>query len=289
MPVHAKHHRRYARRLTLLFAVLSSSLLAGCAVGPDYEQPVLHIPGEWSNADSHNSQRPAQLSQWWTRLGDPLLNALVSQAIEVNLSIEMAKARVREARAFLREEAGNLLPTGDGVVSANRSRIPAGDNIPASTSSEYRAGFDASWEVDLFGRHRRTVEGAQYGLDTAEEDLRNSMLVLIGDVVLNYSLARAYQARTALAQRGREVTTRIGEAHAVKVRYGHCDDGGCRECAGAGRRNGGRYTFLRNRRSPSYASTRRSAGQAPFSIDRTNEEWPRHSSAETTAACRHSG
>lgn len=201
MPVHATHHRRRAPRLTLLFIVLSSSLVVGCAVGPDYEQPVLNVPGKWSNADGHNGQRPAQLSQWWTRLGDPFLNALVSQAIEANLSVEVAKARVREARAFLREEAGNLLPAGDGVVSANRSRIPAGDNIPATTSSEYRAGFDASWEVDLFGRHRRTVEGAQYGLDAAKEDLRNSMLVLIGDVALNYSLARTYQARTALARR----------------------------------------------------------------------------------------
>ena len=194
-------YRRCAPRLTLLLTVLSSSLLAGCAVGPDYEQPALHIPDKWSNADSHNTQLPAQLSQWWARLSDPLLNALVSQAVEASLPVEMAKARVREARALLRDEAANLIPAGDGVASANRSRTAAGDSIPASTSSEFRAGFDASWEIDLFGRYRRSVEGAQYGLEAAEEDLRNTMLVLIGDVALNYCLARAYQARAALARR----------------------------------------------------------------------------------------
>jgi len=192
---------RGAPRLTLFFAVLSSSLLGGCAVGPDYEQPALHVPGEWSNADSHNIHRSAQLSQWWTRLSDPLLNVLVLQAVEANLPVEMAKARVREARALLREETANLPPAGNGVGSARRSRTPADVEIPARTSSEYRAGFDASWELDLFGRHRRNIEGAQYGLNAAEEDLRNTMLMLIGDVALNYSLARAYQARGELARR----------------------------------------------------------------------------------------
>lgn len=201
MPVHSKHHNRRAPRLMLVFAALSSSLLAGCAVGPDYAQPVMPLPGKWSSADSRNSQRPAQLAQWWIRLRDPLLNALMSQAMESNLSVEIAKARVREARALLREEAANLLPAGDVLGSASRLRTPAGDNMPAYTSSEYRAGFDASWEVDVFGRNRRIVEGARYGLDAAEEDLRNTLLVLIGDVALNYSSARGYQARTALARR----------------------------------------------------------------------------------------
>lgn len=201
MPVHVMHYRRCDPRLTLLFAVLSSSMFAGCAVGPDYDQPAVDLPRRWSNADSGDAQRPAQLSQWWTRLNDPLLNTLVSQAVDANFSVETAKARVREARALVSQEAANLLPVGDGVASANRLRTPAVDGIPAKISSAYRSGFDASWEIDLFGGLRRSVEGAQYGADAAEEDLRNTLLVLIGDVALNYSLARAYQARAALARR----------------------------------------------------------------------------------------
>lgn len=103
--------------IKLVSTVLYTSLLAGCVVGPDYERPNLLIPATWSGNAGKIAAQPAELSQWWTRFNDPLLTALVSQAMENNRSVVAAKARVREARASLRQETANLLPTGSGAAS----------------------------------------------------------------------------------------------------------------------------------------------------------------------------
>lgn len=98
--------------IKLVSTVLYTSLLAGCVVGPDYERPNLLIPATWSGNAGKIAAQPAELSQWWTRFNDPLLTALVSQAIENNRSVVAAKAR-----ASLRQETANLLPTGSGAAS----------------------------------------------------------------------------------------------------------------------------------------------------------------------------
>ncbi|MBG0511640.1 efflux transporter outer membrane subunit [Agrobacterium sp. MOPV5] len=201
MPAKFLIHTSSPLRVRFVATILSTSLLAGCVVGPDYERPNLLMPAQWSGNAGKTAARPAELSQWWTRFNDPVLTSLVTQAIDNNRSVEAAKARVREARASLRQETANLLPTGNGSASLNRARTAAGETVGPATSTTYQSGLDASWEIDLFGGKRRAIESARYGVNVAEEDLRNTMLVLIGDVALNYAQARAYQARTALARR----------------------------------------------------------------------------------------
>jgi len=135
------------------------------------------------------------LAQWWRSFRDPLLDALISEAVAGNLDVASAKASIREARAALRQQNSALLPSLDGGASAARSRSNE------STRSEFRAGFDALWEVDLFGGNRRSAEAAARGVEVAEADLRATLLTLIGDVSATYVELRGYQARLALARR----------------------------------------------------------------------------------------
>ncbi|MET3579346.1 NodT family efflux transporter outer membrane factor (OMF) lipoprotein [Mesorhizobium robiniae] len=182
--------------------MLTATSLAGCVVGPDYQKPTLAMPAMWSGQKSSKPVKPPQLSKWWQRLRDPQLNALVDEAIAGNLDVATAKAKIREARASYRQSAGTLFPSVDGSGSATRNKDSSSSGGTATDPySLYQAGFDASWELDLFGANRRSVEAARYGLDASEEELRSTLLTLIGDVVSYYAEARGYQARIGLAQR----------------------------------------------------------------------------------------
>ncbi|RWI57073.1 MAG: efflux transporter outer membrane subunit [Mesorhizobium sp.] len=181
--------------------VLMALLTSGCVVGPDYQQPQTALPLRWSGANKAHISRPPELSQWWKKLNDQTLNALIEEAVAGNLDVAASKARIREARASYRQNIGALFPSADGSASATRNRSAASTSGVTETYSQFRAGFDASWEIDLFGGKRRAVEAARYGMDAAEEDLRATLLTMIGDVASNYVEARGYQARVALARR----------------------------------------------------------------------------------------
>ncbi|MFK3690819.1 efflux transporter outer membrane subunit [Agrobacterium tumefaciens] len=180
---------------------LIAILVSGCVVGPDYEQPGLVLPASWAG-DQRKSKTPAKkpnLVEWWRQLNDPHLNTLVAEAVSANLDVATAKAKIREARASYRQQAGTLLPTADGSGSATRHRsVTAGQ---PSVYNQYQAGFDASWEVDLFGGNRRGTEAAGYSVQAADEDLADTLVTLIGDVTTYYVQAREYQALIALAER----------------------------------------------------------------------------------------
>lgn len=188
-----------ARRL--LAPMLSAVLLAGCVVGPDYQMPILPMPANWSSQKPAKPAQPAQLSRWWQRLRDPMLNTLVDEAVAGNLDVATAKAKIREARASYRQSVGTLLPSVDGSGSVTRNKSAVATSGSSSIYSEYQAGFDASWELDLFGANHRGVEAARYGLDASQEELRSTLLTLVGDVASYYAQARGYQARIALARR----------------------------------------------------------------------------------------
>ncbi|MGP9811314.1 efflux transporter outer membrane subunit [Rhodopseudomonas sp. NSM] len=197
--------RRRAPRLAMLLAC--GAVLSGCAVGPDYIVPGIELPTTWGNARPTKTP-PAipQLSEWWRRLNDPLLNRLIEEAVQGNLDVASAKARIREARATRRQAVGALFPTLDGYGSATRNQIStsttSGEAAATTTTyNQFQAGFDSSWELDIFGANRRNVEATTYGVDAAEDDLRATLLTLVGDVASYYTQARGYQARIALARR----------------------------------------------------------------------------------------
>nr|WP_245926897.1 efflux transporter outer membrane subunit [Breoghania corrubedonensis] len=178
------------------------SLLAGCAVGPDYQIPNLAMPASWAHSGKEHPKGIPDLEHWWTRLNDPILNDLIEEAVDGNLDVATAKARIRQARASYRQATGDLFPTLDGTAAGTRSKSSTQtDSGKGNVSNLFDAGFDASWELDIFGANRRAKEAARYSVDAAEENLRDVLLTLVGDVATYYIDARGYQARIALAQR----------------------------------------------------------------------------------------
>ncbi|MGI2036102.1 efflux transporter outer membrane subunit [Rhizobium panacihumi] len=192
---------RRAAKLTATVTLVAT--LASCMVGPDYQAPNLFVPANWSTARDNQSTRPAELAYWWANLRDPQLDLLITRAIHSNKSVDVAKARVREARATLGQETGKLAPSLETSSRVNRTKTSETAAVANTDNvfTQYQSGFDVSWEIDLFGGKRRGVEAAKYGLDAAEEELRNTLLVLVGDVASNYVQVRAAQARLALGAR----------------------------------------------------------------------------------------
>lgn len=177
-------------------ALLALTLLTGCAVGPDYAFPAFSLPTAWTGTVETRPAKAPELSAWWKRLGDPELDALIERAVTGNLDVAAAKAKIRESRATYEKAGGTLYPSVDGSGSVTRQKTAS-----STIKNQFKAGFDASWELDVFGGNRRGVEAAGYGLEAAEDDLRTTLLTMIGDIASNYVEARGYQARMDLARR----------------------------------------------------------------------------------------
>nr|WP_252193215.1 efflux transporter outer membrane subunit [Rhizobium sp. CSW-27] len=191
--------RRMTVRTAQLAVLLATSMLSGCVVGPDYTKPDLALFRNWTASAGKEVLKPTQLAGWWKGLGDPLLNDLVEEAVRGNLDVATAKANLRLARATTRSTEGALLPSLSQSDSATRSRsVSDGD---ASYNTQYKAGFDASWEIDLFGGNRRSLEAARASEEAEEETLRQTLVTLVGDVASYYVEAREYQALVNLAER----------------------------------------------------------------------------------------
>lgn len=166
--------------------------------------PHLALAAQWANAPQR-SKATGELARWWLRLRDSLLTQLIDEAVDANPSVAKAKASVREARATVTQTASGLFPsvTGSGSVTDNKSSSAGstGAGLGTSPYTMYQAGFDASWELDLFGGTQRNIEAAVRSAQSAEDDLRYSLVTLLGDVAAYYIDARGYQARIALAKR----------------------------------------------------------------------------------------
>ncbi|UES54993.1 efflux transporter outer membrane subunit [Roseibium aggregatum] len=182
--------------LRLGAGLMAATLLGACSVGPDYQRPDVSVPGKWRNTTGETPASVPQLANWWTQLGDAQLNSLISLAVQNNLDVRTAKAKVREARASYKQASSSLFPSLDGAAGVTRSKSSGSDSV----GTLWNGGFDAAWEIDIFGANRRAKEAAKYGLDAAEEELRASLLTLIGDLATNYVEARGFQQRLKLAQ-----------------------------------------------------------------------------------------
>jgi len=193
---------RSGRVLPVLAVVL---LISGCAaVGPNYVAPALEAPAAWQAEarDGLNAAPPdpATLAAWWQSLNDPVLSGLMQQAAAGNLDLKQAAARVREARAAVKTSKAGFFPMLDAAGSYSHSRSSE-ERGGGSTVDLYSAGFDAGWELDVFGGVRRSVEAAEADLQAQNEDLHDVLVSLLAEVALNYVDARTYQARITVAEK----------------------------------------------------------------------------------------
>jgi NodT family efflux transporter outer membrane factor (OMF) lipoprotein len=186
--------------------------LGGCAVGPDYRPPEAATPDEWHQLPQTGvraeSPDASELAAWWTTLNDPLLNELIERALAENKSVKQAYARVLQARAQRAIAGSGFWPDIGASASASRSESEGNFNergeAVTTVGESYSAGFSASWELDLFGARRRSYEAATAQLAATEADLRDVMVVLLGDVALSYVGVRTAQSRLAFAERNLE-------------------------------------------------------------------------------------
>src|SRR3974390_3441612 len=196
-------------QMLLASFVLALALLQGCAVSPDYQPPKTAAPAQWSApmAGGETNLEPATAS-WWKSFKDPQLDLLIERAAKANHDLRIAGARVREARALYRIAASQLWPTidaGGSYARQNQSKnqpIIRDLNLPPSVPFEnnvYQAGFDASWELDVFGGTRRAVEAGKAEVAAAEFSRRNVLVTLLGEVARNYVETRGSQRRLDIA------------------------------------------------------------------------------------------
>jgi NodT family efflux transporter outer membrane factor (OMF) lipoprotein len=187
----------------ILSIILTLALVGCAAVGPDYARIEPRTPDEWHaellGGLTAGSMALEPLAHWWRTLNDAELDNLVARAVNGNLDLKNARARIREARALRGIRKANLFPTLDAAASASKQR--SSENSGTGTESKlYTADFDAGWEIDIFGGVRRSVEAAQASLEATQEDLYNVLVSLLAEVALNYVEVRTFQARLAVTE-----------------------------------------------------------------------------------------
>lgn len=178
----------------------------GFKVGPNYKPPPAPVAAQWidyQRPDEQAPTQPAELKQWWRLFNDPVLNSLINDAYQQNLTLRVAGERISEARAVRGIAVGNLFPQSQelaGSYTANK-----GSNQTANHGSDQwfrnaEVGFNLSWELDFWGRLRRGVEAADANLDASIANFDDVLVILLSDVASNYIQYRTFQERLSIAR-----------------------------------------------------------------------------------------
>lgn len=197
-------------------ALLLAALLSGCTVGADYVRPDTPLGKKWDGASSAPfGASDAALSgaetlgQWWKGFNDPVLDRMINEALKSNLDLHIAETRIRQARAELAATGAVALPKvnlsasdthGKGSANVNPKALGGAVGGNGTTTDLYKTGFDASWEIDLFGGVRRAVEAAKADIEAATEDSRSVRVTLLGEVARNYIDLRGFQQEQGIAR-----------------------------------------------------------------------------------------
>jgi NodT family efflux transporter outer membrane factor (OMF) lipoprotein len=262
---------------------LVALMLAGCAVGPDYQRPAdpTGVPGAAAFVDpgiSKVSTGPAQ-GQWWRLFNDAALDRLVTEALAHNTDLRQAAANLRGARAVLSEARAGRFPTTDLSASYTRNRIgfdqpqaalgggQAGNGASGFEYDFFQVGLDASYEVDVFGRVSRSIEASRADAAAAQAALDAARVSVAAETARTYAQACGFSARAEVA---RETARLQDETLALTRRLADAGRGTRREIAQA-------TVLAENARSqvPTFEGERRAAlyalatltGRPPAEID----------------------
>ncbi|MCX5540457.1 TolC family protein [Paraburkholderia sp. CNPSo 3076] len=214
----------------ILAAIIVAGLSTACAVGPDYVRPNVAMPGQFQGQDAVNHRHAvasADLVTWWTGFGDPQLTRFVALALEQNLDLAQAAARVSQARAGLGAANAALLPSGN--VSGQAARVyqsvetPLGQVLNSTPGfdrygNDYEANFSASWELDVFGGLRRGRQAALAEYQASEAGAVATRLAVAAQTADIYITIRGLQARLKVARR--QVQTQQDLLSTIKLLYG---------------------------------------------------------------------
>ena len=187
--------------------ILVPALLAGCAIGPTHRAVVPELGPRFRETPDSGVVAPAPRTAFWETLGDSVLDRLVAESGRTSPDLLAAEARIRQASANRLSSALDFAPTVTMSGGYTREKIsgatfPGFGSFPAQDI--WDAGFDASWELDVFGRIRRNVQGQSALVGSARQDLRDVRVVLTSDLVRTYFDLRGTQGQLAVAQRNAE-------------------------------------------------------------------------------------
>jgi multidrug efflux system outer membrane protein len=186
-----------------LIPVAVAATLAACAVGPDYHRPTVSTAPTFVEAEPGVYSTDDSIGPFWGQFNDDLLNGLVIEALAANHDLRIALAHLQQSRALRTQAKLDLLPTVTSQGGYTRQQYPAVESFGEGTlqQSYYNAGFDATWELDLFGRVRRGVEAARAQVEGQEATLRDAQVSVTAEVARTYFELRGEQAELAVLQR----------------------------------------------------------------------------------------
>jgi NodT family efflux transporter outer membrane factor (OMF) lipoprotein len=226
----------YSARLRSAALITTGPLIlfvtTGCVVGPDYHAPTQAIKmNQWGpaqnevNATTTGSPAAFALGPWWTTFNDPQLTHLIERALASSPDIAIAEQRVREARAGLRSVTGGRYPQiGAGAGAMEYRRTGPLNTIYRESYSTFQTGFDASWEIDLWGGTRRAVESAGAAWEATQEESHGVRVSLAAEVARTYVELRAGQRRLAIAHTNLALQQRTLDLTRERLRAGVASD-----------------------------------------------------------------
>jgi outer membrane protein, multidrug efflux system len=196
----------------LILIPLLGAGLTGCAVGPNYQRPATALTASYGRATTNHFVSAEPEARWWALFGDPILDHLNQRAVRGNHDIRIAAARLNTARALRRESLWAFAPQG-GVSGTYQRRQLAepeapGFNRSARLGNTWSTGFDATWEIDLFGRLRRSAEAAGAEVGVADAQFRDVQVALLAEVAANYFGLVGARESTALLRQHKELLQR---------------------------------------------------------------------------------
>ena len=208
-------------------AAAAALLLAGCATGPAYERPAAELPAAWRDVPAQGVTAPG--AHWWTLYGDPALDRLVDEALAHNRDLELATARVDEARALLQVADGRQLPSVDAGFQRDRSRSSerSATPLPPGTPLErnnYRAQINVAYEVDLWGRLAGASKAARADLLASEAARETVRITLVSEVARAYFTLISLDAQIESTRRSLELRNRNLELQSMRRNAGLIGD-----------------------------------------------------------------
>jgi NodT family efflux transporter outer membrane factor (OMF) lipoprotein len=203
--------------------------LTGCAVGPSYRTPKPDVPPNFASQVAANSATAPDLAAWWRALNDEELDSLVDRAVKSNLDLEIALDRLQQARTYEAVVIGNALPEVDASAAAGRGTgsdltkgradqaLRSADNTAGLRHINTIAGFDAVWELDIFGKFRREIEAARDDTQAARAARYDVLTTVVADVVRAYVDLRGFQVRAGILHKASDVLRE--SLRIVNIRY----------------------------------------------------------------------
>jgi multidrug efflux system outer membrane protein len=189
-------------------ALLFSLVLAGCAVGPNYESPVVHAPDEFDRVDPSEYRTDEPIAEFWRQFNDPLLDRLIADALAANHDLRIAAARMETARALARQARHDFYPTVTTSASYIDSRTSAaqvfGGGNQSFDNDVYDVGFDVFWELDIFGRVRRANQARRAEYEATIADLAGVQVSIASEIARSYFELRGLQEQLRVANANAE-------------------------------------------------------------------------------------